>query len=511
MELWGFLYICYFGLLLLVFLSASWLERTVGPFLGRMFPTGVPLKASRKGTREFLSNGSVMDEPRTQMTMENFLRLCKEGAKWCIIDGVIFDLSEYLQSHPGGEKTIGQAIGKDATALFEGKTDVSRHVHSRYAINRLTNLLIGTLQADGDAVGRAEEGEGGFPAAAGASEISKPRSNSIFNTMQTRILKTGEGSMSKGTIKIPKPAKKTKGGTGEDLRPALLMDKLTVTGPSAANPVRKFELFVDQNEPFKLAPGDAIIIELKNAEGKAISRPYTPIPSPHAGRLDIFVKILPDGMLTQLLDNIEPGTTIFIRGPLQYTFSLLDPLDPLGFGCFLNVAMICGGSGISRMFQFIYHHANNSGNDPNTGALQTHMSLIWANRSEDDIFFRADICELEKHCGGSLKVVHVISAPSERWGGETGRIGAPLVGRVFEDFLRRMKESGGESPPYKRNCVILCGSLDFKAAAEAVLRWEVCRKVGGPTGAEPVLIALDRAWAACVPIVAKEPVYQSFI
>ncbi|RKO92228.1 hypothetical protein BDK51DRAFT_34670 [Blyttiomyces helicus] len=458
-QLWKYLYIGYFVLLLIFFLCKPLIEREVGPFLSGKFPPGGSLEASRKGTREFLSDGSVMDEPTKHMTMQNFLRICKEGAEWCIIDSLIFNLSEYIEIHPGDEKMIRQAIGTDATALFEGKTDDSHHIHSRYATNRLTSLAVGMLQVDDDATGRAEEGEAGYT----APPRARGRSTSIYSTMLSRV---NSGEL---------PVQKAKVGAGEVLRPALVMDKLTVTSPEAAYVVRKFVLFVNQNEPFNLVPGDAIIIELKNAEGKAISRPYTPMPSPLPGQLVIFVKIFPDGMLTSLLDKSRggagglEGSTIFIRGPLLYTLCLVDPLNPFGFGCFVNVAM------------FIYHHVVHSERDPDTEALQTHMTLIWATRSEEDIYFQAEPRELEEDCAGSLKVVHVLSAPSERWDGESGGIEAPLVAPVLDGFLGRLMESASESPPYTRTCVVLCGAPESKVAAANVSRWGVYRILRGWT------------------------------
>jgi cytochrome b involved in lipid metabolism len=35
---------------------------------------------------------------------------------WCIIDHTVYDLSEFVDAHPGGEVVLRQIAGTDATA-----------------------------------------------------------------------------------------------------------------------------------------------------------------------------------------------------------------------------------------------------------------------------------------------------------------------------------------------------------------------------------------------------------
>lgn len=40
---------------------------------------------------------------------------------WSIISGDVYDLTTYINQHPGGNKPILAACGKDATAMFDTK------------------------------------------------------------------------------------------------------------------------------------------------------------------------------------------------------------------------------------------------------------------------------------------------------------------------------------------------------------------------------------------------------
>ena len=37
---------------------------------------------------------------------------------WTVIDGVLYDITNYVDQHPGGKKKITRGVGKDASAMF---------------------------------------------------------------------------------------------------------------------------------------------------------------------------------------------------------------------------------------------------------------------------------------------------------------------------------------------------------------------------------------------------------
>lgn len=58
------------------------------------------------------------------------------------IGGVIYDVSDFIKEHPGGRAFISSAIGKDATAIFNGGV----YQHSNAAHNLLSTMRVGILR-----------------------------------------------------------------------------------------------------------------------------------------------------------------------------------------------------------------------------------------------------------------------------------------------------------------------------------------------------------------------------
>ena len=60
--------------------------------------------------------------------------------QWTVIDGVIYDITFYIDDHPGGRKKILRGVGKDSTEMFH-------KFHKGLSIDRtpLALLKIGTI------------------------------------------------------------------------------------------------------------------------------------------------------------------------------------------------------------------------------------------------------------------------------------------------------------------------------------------------------------------------------
>ncbi len=58
---------------------------------------------------------------------------------WLIIESKVYDVSEYLGSHPAGRATITPYCGKEATHAFEAVN------HSRIARSHLDSIYLGDL------------------------------------------------------------------------------------------------------------------------------------------------------------------------------------------------------------------------------------------------------------------------------------------------------------------------------------------------------------------------------
>jgi hypothetical protein len=64
---------------------------------------------------------------------------------WLLIENQIYDVSQYLQLHPGGEAIVVPFCGKDATKAFQTKAGAG--AHSSTAYQELVAYLIGSVCA----------------------------------------------------------------------------------------------------------------------------------------------------------------------------------------------------------------------------------------------------------------------------------------------------------------------------------------------------------------------------
>ncbi|KAJ3216836.1 hypothetical protein HK099_005705 [Clydaea vesicula] len=58
---------------------------------------------------------------------------------WMVIDGNVYDVTKFLDDHPGGEEVLLEQAGQDASEAFE---EIG---HSDDARNLLKNMLVGPV------------------------------------------------------------------------------------------------------------------------------------------------------------------------------------------------------------------------------------------------------------------------------------------------------------------------------------------------------------------------------
>jgi stearoyl-CoA desaturase (delta-9 desaturase) len=73
---------------------------------------------------------------------DDFVADAKAGKGLVAVAGVIHDVTDFIKDHPGGKALINSAIGKDATAIFNGGV----YNHSNAAHNLLSTMRVGVLR-----------------------------------------------------------------------------------------------------------------------------------------------------------------------------------------------------------------------------------------------------------------------------------------------------------------------------------------------------------------------------
>ncbi|KAJ9319535.1 hypothetical protein DTO271D3_304 [Paecilomyces variotii] len=69
-----------------------------------------------------------------------------DGRALVVIAGVVHDVADFIEEHPGGKAFISSAIGKDATATFNGGV----YQHSNAAHNLLSTMRVGVIYGGGE-------------------------------------------------------------------------------------------------------------------------------------------------------------------------------------------------------------------------------------------------------------------------------------------------------------------------------------------------------------------------
>ena len=95
-----------------------------------------PQTSSSKDSSNMPQSGKVISA--TELSKHN-----KSNDCWVAIRGNVYDVTSYLDEHPGGADLILSYCGRDATAPFNNKGGEGKHSSKAEAL--LNNYLVGTF------------------------------------------------------------------------------------------------------------------------------------------------------------------------------------------------------------------------------------------------------------------------------------------------------------------------------------------------------------------------------
>lgn len=129
------------------------------------------------------------------------------------------------------------------------------------------------------------------------------------------------------------------------------------------------------------------------------------------GHLEFVIKEAGD--FTHYLSTVKPGDKAYLEGP--YGVFTMDPKAKR------RAVFIVGGIGITPILSMIRSRLDELNDMP--------MWLIYANKSEAEIIMRNTLEAFAEKL--PLRVIHVLSDPSDEWMGESGYVD----GDVLDDYL----------------------------------------------------------------------------
>ena len=76
-----------------------------------------------------------------KLTREEVAKNNTEDSLWCIVDHKVYDMTDFLDAHPGGNVVLQQVAGQDATTAFF-------NLHRYEVLQKYANLCIGTIEGE---------------------------------------------------------------------------------------------------------------------------------------------------------------------------------------------------------------------------------------------------------------------------------------------------------------------------------------------------------------------------
>ncbi|KAK9727357.1 Nitrate reductase [NADH] 1 [Basidiobolus ranarum] len=378
--------------------NSGWLEQTINQKRKRKMD---PFESSEGETT--VKRKCIIPRPRV-FTAEDVANHHKPDDVWVSIYGRVYDCTDFIKLHPGGMETIAANAGTDCTREFGD-------IHSSGAIEMLEPYCIGRLA---DSV-RQEP----------ILEVAKPNDLVALSPLKYTAFP--------------------------------LIEKIVLSKDT-----RLFRLGLPSpKHRMGLPLGKHILLRAK-INGRTIVRPYTPVSTEaDLGHLDLAVKVYfkgthpkyPNGgKFSQYLDSLEIGDTVEVKGPMgEFNYD--------GHGRYRverkhlkgqarNFAMIAGGTGLTRMLQLIRAILK----DPTEN---TKISLLFANKSEEDILLRDELETLSVKNPDQLKVWYTIDETYlSEWPYSTGFITYEMIRnhlpKPVEDTVVLMS---GPPPMLKFTCI----------------------------------------------------------
>uniref|UniRef100_A0A8C2F9P2 Cytochrome b5 reductase 4 n=1 Tax=Cyprinus carpio TaxID=7962 RepID=A0A8C2F9P2_CYPCA len=369
---------------------------------------------------------------------------------WTCIRGMVYNVSAYMDFHPGGEEELMRAAGIDSTELFD---QVHRWVNYE---SMLKECLVGRMAVK--------------PSPALQGSVSSFDNYStllliliyLFSCCPVLIVQTSH-TVGKVQVCLHKSVKDKWMKVGQPLehhdtfiqckdRELFYRECVLVSKSDVTHDTQVLCLQLPPGSHMQVPVGRHVYLKT-SLQGTDVVKPYTPvdqslIPSSQSSAemgsdLNLMIKLYPDGLLTSHLASLPIGSSLSVGGP-EGSFSTRILHDVT------HLYMLAAGTGFTPMARLIRL------------ALQDLTSirktkLMFFNRQERDILWCSqldELCTKEER----FDVEYVLSEPTDSWKGRRGRIDACML----QNFLER---------PEKAKCLVcVCGPAKFTELAVQLVR-----------------------------------------
>lgn len=163
--------------------------------------------------------------------------------------------------------------------------------------------------------------------------------------------------------------------------------------------------------PLRVVPGQFFTL-LVDVDGQTYRRAYSASSDCRdSSKVRLTIKRVADGKVSNYInDTIRAGDTVRVLGP---SGNFVRDADP---GAERHVVLLGGGSGITPLMAIARSVLH--------GEPDSRVSLVYGNRSADDVIFAEELAALEGEFGDRFALRLLLESPPEGWTGGVGRLDA---------------------------------------------------------------------------------------
>eukprot|EP01098_Paradermamoeba_levis_P006546 TRINITY_DN2716_c0_g1_i1.p1 TRINITY_DN2716_c0_g1~~TRINITY_DN2716_c0_g1_i1.p1 ORF type:complete len:475 (+),score=148.08 TRINITY_DN2716_c0_g1_i1:129-1553(+) len=448
---------------------------------------GIPgyiLELEKKMKEKHEKMGNILP---MKISMDEVRQHNKPEDCYVIVKNKVFDVTLYLQHHPGGVDLLFRDAGGDATSDFEAG------FHSKRARAILDKFYIG------DVVGfNAFSLSALSPLSLNSPSITSTTKSLTVTNMPPPSLTKPKQNLNFSSAKKPSAFLSSSSSSSSSPSPAFSFSTTTPSSVSILDPIemRPFKLIqvkivnhntktfrfqVDGGKKLDLRVGSHLsvclpssshenkIVREKEGENQSISRPYTPIVD-EVGFFELLVKKYENGLVSSYLHSLKVGDSVMMRGPYGSFKYSPDKWE--------NLVMIAGGTGIAPFIQFFKQIflLEEKQLKEGGGEKKKKVLLLFANKKADDILLKEELSQLASLFPSRLEIYHFLSEEKEAEVEQLNKSSSPpptaasppspstetnpklhyQTGRITFDFLKTKLP-----PPSKEVGVLVCGPLPF--------------------------------------------------
>lgn len=254
---------------------------------------------------------------------------------------------------------------------------------------------------------------------------------------------------------------------------------LKVTKVSHNTKLIRFEIPHGKSLGLSIGRHITVRARINNHDGEAgsadtstkVMRAYTPTSRPdQQGYFDLLVKSYEYGKLSPYLHCLRPGSAVEVRGPVgRFKYS------PNRYTAPQSMGLIAGGTGLTPCLQVIRCVLEGQGDKSSAVEDKTCFTLLFQNRTEEDILLREELDALVAKFPKRLRVIYFLSNPtgsefgaSQAKGGARSNTtsdgyGTEVRGYINEQVVQSILRP--ERCPY----VCVCGPSGFNACVKKLL------------------------------------------